>query len=110
MQTATYVIIKGDGERVPGRLNYRYQRKLTPAMVRRRVAKEYNIPETRIVDVVVNGVAEATVPFENNKGEVRELPAQMTLGELARQGIHVSIVKPDAPLPDGAWRSLPEKK
>jgi hypothetical protein len=48
------------------------------------------------------------ITFVNGSGQTRRFDGKMTLRELMARGVtHISIVKPEAPLKNGEWRSTP---
>lgn len=49
----------------------------------------------------------ATIPFINNKGRVIHMKGSMTIGELTRIGIKVSLVPRGTPLAKGQWKPAP---
>lgn len=53
-QFATYSLPAIGGGRVAGHLNYRHARKLTPEIVRARVAKVYRVKPDDVQDITVN--------------------------------------------------------
>lgn len=55
--------------------------------------------------------ADKAVVLKNNRGHTMRLDPRMTLKELLKIGmIDLKIVKPETPLPDGWWKSVPEKR
>lgn len=46
------------------------------------------------------------IPFRDNKGHVIEFDPRMTIADLVKRGIKIELVKKDAPLPDGVYRSI----